>query len=152
MCVLSCTQLLWSYGLQPTRLFQARALERVAIPFSRGSSWLRDRTQASCIAGRFFTVWATRECLYVKVQLFWIHYWCCSVEQLCPTLCDPKDCSLPGSSVHGISQARILEWVPFPSPGGLPNTGVKLASPPSISCTGMQILYHWATWEAPRRG
>ena len=33
------------------------------------------------------------------------------VAQLCPTLCDPMDCSLPGSSVHGISQARILEWV-----------------------------------------
>ena len=31
--------------------------------------------------------------------------------QSCPTLCDPVDCSLPGSSVHGISQARILEWV-----------------------------------------
>ena len=33
------------------------------------------------------------------------------VTQSCPTLCDPKDCSLPGSSVHGIFQARILEWV-----------------------------------------
>ena len=32
------------------------------------------------------------------------------VAQLCPTLCDPMDCSLPGSSVHGISQARELEW------------------------------------------
>ena len=32
------------------------------------------------------------------------------VTQSCPTLCDPKDCSLPGSSVHGILQARILEW------------------------------------------
>ena len=31
--------------------------------------------------------------------------------QLCPTLCDPMDCSLPGFSVHGILQARILEWV-----------------------------------------
>ena len=30
--------------------------------------------------------------------------------QLCPTLCDPIDCSLPGSSVHGIFQARVLEW------------------------------------------
>ena len=64
------------------------------------------------------------------------------------TLCDPMDCSLPGSSVHGIFQARILEWVvisskgskhrkipeyggglPFPSPGGLPNPGIKLGSP-----------------------
>ena len=33
------------------------------------------------------------------------------VAQLCPTLCNPMDCSLPGSSVHGILQARILEWV-----------------------------------------
>ena len=35
----------------------------------------------------------------------------CSVTQLCPTLWDPRDCSLPGSSVHRIFQARILEWV-----------------------------------------
>ena len=33
------------------------------------------------------------------------------VAQSCPTLSDPTDCSLPGSSVHGISQARVLEWV-----------------------------------------
>ena len=33
------------------------------------------------------------------------------VAQLCLTLCDPMDCSLPGSSVHGIFQARVLEWV-----------------------------------------
>ena len=34
-----------------------------------------------------------------------------SVAQSCPTLCDPMDCTLPGSSVYGILQARILEWV-----------------------------------------
>ena len=34
--------------------------------------------------------------------------------QLCPTLCDPMDCSQPGSSVHGILQVRILEWVAIP--------------------------------------
>ena len=33
------------------------------------------------------------------------------VAQLCPTLSDPMDCSLPGSSIHGILQARVLEWV-----------------------------------------
>ena len=38
--------------------------------------------------------------------------------QSCPTLCDPMDCSLPGSSVHGILQARILEWVAMPSSRG----------------------------------
>ena len=38
------------------------------------------------------------------------------VVQLCPTFSDPMDCSLPGSSVHGIFQARALEWVPLPAP------------------------------------
>ena len=38
------------------------------------------------------------------------------VAQSCLTLCDPMDCSLPGFSVHRIFQARVLEWVPFPSP------------------------------------
>ena len=33
------------------------------------------------------------------------------VTHLCPTFCDPMDCSLPGSSIHGIFQARVLEWV-----------------------------------------
>ena len=36
---------------------------------------------------------------------------CVLVAELCPTLCDPMDCSLPGSPVHGILQARKLEWV-----------------------------------------
>ena len=40
---------------------------------------------------------------------------CAQLLQLCPTLCNPMDCSPPGSSVHGILQARILEWVVIPS-------------------------------------
>ena len=44
---------------------------------------------------------------------------CCSVTQSCPTLCNPRDCSMPGSSVHhGISQARILEWIAISSSRG----------------------------------
>ena len=39
------------------------------------------------------------------------HCCCCSITQSCPTPCDPTDCSLPGSSIHGIFQARILERV-----------------------------------------
>ena len=41
------------------------------------------------------------------------------VAQSSPPLCDPMDCSPPASSIHRIFQARILEWVPFPSPGDL---------------------------------
>ena len=37
----------------------------------------------------------------------------CSATKLCPTLCGPMDCSLPGSSVHRIFWARILEWIAF---------------------------------------
>ena len=44
------------------------------------------------------------------------------VAQSCPTLCHPMDCSLPGFSVHGILQARILEWRPCPPPGDLPDS------------------------------
>ena len=51
------------------------------------------------------------------------------VAQSCPTHCDPIDCSPPGSSVHGIPQERILEWLPFPSPGDLPDSGIKSGSP-----------------------
>ena len=43
-------------------ILQARTLERIAISFSRASSQPKDRTQVSCITGRFFTVWATKKC------------------------------------------------------------------------------------------
>ena len=49
--------------------------------------------------------------------------------QSCPTLCDPIDCSPPGFSVHGILQARILEWVAISSPEDLPDPGIKPWSP-----------------------
>ena len=50
--------------------------------------------------------------------------------QLCPTLCDPMDYSPPGSSIHGIFQARVLEWVAilYSRVSNLPDSGIKLAS------------------------
>ena len=50
------------------------------------------------------------------------------VTQSCPTLC-PIDCSLPDCSVHGISQARILEWVTICTPGDLFDPGIEAESP-----------------------
>ena len=49
--------------------------------------------------------------------------------QLCLTLCDPMDCSPAGSSVHGILQERILEWVAMPSSKDLPDPRIKPRSP-----------------------
>ena len=54
-----------------------------------------------------------------------VYVWIC--VQLCPTLCDPMDCGPPGLSVHGISQARILERGPFP-----PSAINNLASAPPL--------------------
>ena len=74
-------------------IFQARILEWVAMSFSRGSSWPRDQTQISCIAGRLFTVWATKEALGKELQVNnspWILLpWSCSLRsaasrQKCP--------------------------------------------------------------------
>ena len=71
----------------------------------------------------------------------------CVRAQLCPTLCNPLNCSWPGSSIHGIFQARILAWsaIFFSRRSSPPRDRTRTSH---VSCTGRQILYHWATWEA----
>ena len=81
------------------------------------------------------------------VILKW-HACVCWVVQSCPTLWNPVDCSPPGSSVHRIFQARILEWAAISlSRGSSRPRGRTQVS--CVSCFSRQILYHWATWEAP---
>ena len=63
------------------------------------------------------------------------------VFQLCPALCNPMDSSLPGFSVHGILQARILEWVAIPFSRGSSWPRDRTL----VSCIGRRVLYHWAT-------
>ena len=58
----------------------------------------------------------------------------CPIAQLCLTLCDPMDSNPPGSSVHGILQARILEWVAMPSSRGFSNPGIE---PASLACPAL---------------
>ena len=70
------------------------------------------------------------------------------VTQLCPTLCDPRDCSLPGFSVHGILQATILEWVAIPfSRGIFPIWGLN---PSLLHCR--KTLYHLSHHGSPEYG
>ena len=65
------------------------------------------------------------------------------VTQLCLTLCDPMDCSLPGFSVHGILQARILEWVAMPPLRDLPDLGIKTTSPasPALQVASLPLIH-----------
>ena len=67
----------------------------------------------------------------------------CAHAQSCPTLCDPVDYSPPASSVHGVFQVRILEWVAISYSRGSSQPRHQTR----VSCIGRPILYHWATWE-----
>ena len=76
--------------------------------------------------------------------------WTCAHAKLlqsCPTLCHPVDSSPSGSSVHGILQARVLEWVPSPPPGDFPHPGIELTS--LTPSTKGRFFTTSATWEAP---
>ena len=94
-------------------IFQARILDWAVMPSSRGYSWPRDRTQVSCTAGRPFTAEPPGKTNIIllllrrqKKDTLWV-----KVTHLCLTLCHSLDYDPPGSSVCGIFQARILEWV-----------------------------------------
>ena len=95
-------------GFSVHGIFQARVLEWVAIAFSRGSSQPRDQTHISYISsiGR----WVLYPQGHHRIPNTYILYVKVKVKS-CATLCDPMDCSLPGSSVHGIFQAIVLEWI-----------------------------------------
>ena len=68
----------------------------------------------------------------------------CLVAQLCLTRCNPLDCSLPGSSVHGISQARILGWVAFSCPRD--QTHISC-----VFCIAGGLLSHWESPQEQQR-
>ena len=101
-----------------------RILEWVAYPFSRGSSWPRNWTVVSFIAGWFFTNWAISE---VKVA------------HSCLTVCNPMV-----HTVHGILQARLLEWVLFP----FSRESSQPRNWTTVSCTAGGFFTNWAIREA----
>ena len=78
---------------------------------------------------------------YNVFQLSSHHMRACSVMFVFNSF-SPMNCSLPGSSVHGIFQARILEWIAHSRGSSWPRDQTR------VSCIGRWILYHWATWEA----
>ena len=100
-------------GSSVCRISQARILEWAAISFSRGSSpppqglnpgRLNCRQSLVCSllnCSKFFTNWASRETSLVIAIYLLSHAW---------LFCNPMNCSLLGSSIHGVSWARILEW------------------------------------------
>ena len=131
-------------------ILQARILEWVAFPFFRGSSQYRDRTQVTCIAGGFFTSLTSREahnwqitmheCRVYNVLIWYIYMKVkVKVTQSCLTLWNPMN-----STVHGILQASILEWVaiPFSSGSSQPRNRTR------VSCIAGRFFTSRATREA----
>ena len=80
--------------------------------------------------------------VYHNVRTYWSEV---KVAQPCPTLCDLMGCSPPGSSVHGIFQARILEWVAISFPRG----SSQLRDLTQVSHIAGRCFTAWATREAP---
>ena len=108
--------------------------------FQSKVSNLRQKTEDSCQQPRECAIWEADYLVSVKSSDVCV---CvrAGITQSCLTLCDPADCSPPGSSVHRILQARILEWVAisFSRGSSRPRDRTHVSC---VSCIGRQVLYH----------
>ena len=122
-------------------ILQARILEWVVMSSSRGSSPPRNQTQVSCIAGGFFTIWATRGALsYISPAQF------SSVTQSCPALHDPTDRSTPGLPVYH----KFLEFTQTHAhqvgDAIQPSHPLSSPSPPAPNPSQHQGLFQWVSF------
>ena len=105
-----------------------------------------------CIAGEFLTAEPPGKPLsfpdFSKTQtesrMVTVNYCWSDITQSCPTLCNPVDCSLPGSSDHGIFQARVLEWVAISFSRGSSQPRDRT----QVFCIASRLFTVWATLEA----
>ena len=134
-------------------IFQARILEWVAISFSRGSPWARDRTQIFRTAGRLFTIWAIREAqgALPYIALFFLiglllsnslnnYLLCCSFSKSCLTLFNHMDCSMPGfPALHYLLEfpQTYVHWV---SDTIWPSCSLSSLSPPASVFPSVRVF------------
>ena len=133
-------------------IFQARVLEWVAISFSRGSSWPRNRTQVSCIAGRRFTLWATRE---AHVTIVYLSKLGNGIAGRRFTLWATREAHVTivylsklGNKLFWILQ--LFHWSPFPFQGSNPRShlvftfeGSVVSSPWVLPCVSWPWYFWW---------
>ena len=135
----------WS-GFQEKKIWPSHSspLKLVMVPMhvrikSQEFSWQAESSLTGlCLTAVFSHIVGTITSICVVIRS--------KVVQSCPTVCNPMDCSLPGSSVHGIFQARVLEWAAISSPGDLPDQELNLGLP---HCR--QMLYHLSHQGSPEK-
>ena len=145
MCYVCVLSRVWLFVTPWTIAHQAP----LSMRFSRQDYWSglpfpspgdlpdpRIKPVSPALAGRFFTTELPGKAIW-----YCIYRYESELTQWCLTLCDLMD--LPGSSVHGIFQARILEWVAISFSRGSSRPRDRTHA----SCIGRQILYHWTTRE-----
>ena len=130
-------------------ILQARVLEWVAIPFSRGSSWPSDWTQASCTAGRFFTIWATRQFPCMCVCVCMIKYTCIHWALLLPILHGLNTSTFSPHSTDSFSLWTLipnysLYW--FVSPSPLICIHLQMCSSKNIALLSVPTLSSSSCW------
>ena len=115
-------------------------------------TWLSDWTELAWNVPLVSLIFLKRSLVFPTLwsEVKWSEVKWSEVTQSCPTLCDPMDCSLPGSSVHGIFQAIVLEWIAISFSGDLPNPGIKPRDQTRVSCTVDRRFTIWATREATK--
>ena len=144
----SCPTLCDPMDCSPRGILQARIQEWVAIPFSRGSSWPRDWTRVSCIAGKSFTIWTTKvACLFILITgSFWDHEVKVKVKLLSRVRLSATSWTVAYEAPPsmGFSRQEYRSGLPFPSSVYLPDSGIK---PASLACLlhCRMIIYLWVT-------
>ena len=122
--------------MRVTRIWPLPRTPSLSYSFSYASSdWIYFRQRKSVL--RHLTRWLSYRLLAAqswasRSSLPWCQFlicFCCLVPKSRLPLCDPKDCSLPGSSTHGILQTRYWSGFPFPTPGDLSDPDIKSTSP-----------------------
>ena len=153
LCLTLCYPMDYSPpGFSVHGILQAKILERVAILFSRGFSWLRDQTWVSCTAGRFFTIWTTRETQdtilkahkigYIKVECACLlglfnHVWLSAALWTV---------ALQAPLSVGFSRQEYWSGFPCPPPGDLPDSRIKPVPLMSPALAG-RFFTSSTTWE-----
>ena len=143
---------MWSHHLALWMLFLCRWRLSISsviqvLHFTQGLTWALPDMSKPTFPKDLRILFTVYVCVYVCKMLFLQGFHRGSVSQLCPTLWDPVDFRPPGSSVHGILQARILEWIaiPFSRGSSRPRDGT------GVSHIAGRFFISWATREALKK-